>query len=130
MRMFFVRHLYTAWSLTGLRELERGRYDSVTRLAHAKRIARKDEARHEFRASTSETFEFEFQFELLRLSTRLDCIILSILSMPKKLYFSNAARHEWACKLFLTNISWDRDFHSTCDSNLFNSNFNLLIREK
>ena len=47
--------LVTDWSK---RVRPRGRDDSVTRLANAKRIA--------FRSSTSEIFEFEIQFELLR----------------------------------------------------------------
>ena len=34
-----------AWSMTGLRVLERGRHDSVTILSNAKRTIRKDEDR-------------------------------------------------------------------------------------
>ena len=117
---------YRLATVTGLRELEHGSDDSVTRLAHAKRIARKDEARHEFRASTSETFEFKIQFELLRLSTRFDCIILSILSMPEKLNVSDVARHS----NLSSQVSRGVEIFTALEIHIYSIQIHVLIREK
>ena len=125
----FLSDTHIACPLIFLRELEHWRDDSGTWLVNAKTIAQKDEARHEFCASTSKHLNSKLNLELLRLSTRLYCIILSILSMPKRLDFRVVPRHEWECKPFLTNISWDRDIHCTRDSHLLNLHLNLLIIE-